>query len=496
MELAMIDVKKQSPRRTISRIKSNGYELLSYLQQRCLYQWRTIRLKKHSWSSIDRKLVDSFLNASIEEHKRYSDLFLYLVSGMLYYSASDHAHVYYPGASSVHRAEIDAMEGFCRILPMICAWIRSGRPSIVEDFTGREVDLIQVTKTGLLAGTNPKSKGYWGAVGDRDQRIVEAADVALSIWLLREHLWPKLSSDEREMILNWLSLVDGKETFDNNWHLFPVIVSEVLASFGYSCDRSLSNQHYSRFKSFYLGNGWFSDGPNGVIDYYNAWGIHYALFWIDLINPKLDHDFIESSINDFAKNYKYFFSTDGIPMIGRSVCYRMATPAPLIAAAIKKSENVSPGLARRALDCVWKYFIEKGALHRGTITQGYWRKNLALLDNYSGPGSSLWSCRSLVLAFYNPPESDFWMAPLERLPIEEEDYDLYIPEIGWRITGHKNTREVQMTKLSNAEVSSKAIGKLSYLNWFLVFVLGLPYRSEKRFPRYEARTYSSLHPFV
>jgi hypothetical protein len=273
------------------------------------------------------------------------------------------------------------------------------------------------------------------------------------------------------------------------------LVSEVLSSLGYPTDSSLSTEHYLRLKSFYLGNGWFSDGPGGAIDYYNAWGIHYALFWINLINPNIDSSFIDSSLNDFVQNYKYFFSPDGFPMIGRSICYRMAAPAPLVAAAIKKSERISAGMARRALGCVWEYFIKQGAVHHGKITQGYWREDIALLDNYSGPGSSMWSIRSLVLAFYSPPGSDFWEAPLEELPIEKDDYDVLIPETGWKITGCRVTREVQITQFDNPEVSSKEVKKLSYLNRFLIFVLGLPYRTEKRFPRYEARTYSSLHPF-
>ena len=127
----------------------------------------------------------------------------------------------------------------------------------------------------------------------------------------------------------------------------------------------------------------------------------------------------------------------------------MAAPSPLIAAATKEMDGISPGMARRALDCVWKYFIKNGAVHHGMITQGYWQEDLSLLDNYSGPGSSMWSTRSLTMAFYNPPDAKFWTALLEDLPIEQDNYTVLIPEIKWEIRGFKLTREVQIIKINN-----------------------------------------------
>lgn len=488
-------IRELGPLGTLRRVLVRTMHMLVYLQQRCLYQWKVIRPRKLSWASIDGQLKEVFLSTSIQEQERYSELFSYLVSGLMYYRASDFSHIYYPGASSTHDAAIDAMEGFCRALPMISAWIYSGRPSVIHNFVGQQIDLLKVAKEGLLAGTNPKSKGFWGHICDCDQRIVEAADIALSVWLLRGHLWPELSSLEKEMISKWLLSVNGKTIPDNNYHIFPVMVNEVLSSLDYPGDQMSSLMHYTRLKSFYRGNGWFSDGPDGEIDYYNAWCIHYALFWINLINPKLDPDFIDNSLNDFVRNYKYFFSTDGIPITGRSICYRMAAPSPLIAVATKEMNSISSGMARRALDCVWKYFIKRGAVRHGKITQGYWQEDLSLLDNYSGPGSSLWSTRSLTLAFYNPPHSNFWTASLEELPIEQENYKVFIPEIQWEISGFKLTKEVQIIKIKNTGNFPKDKENISFLDRFIIYVLGLPYRSQDRYNRYELHKYSSLHPF-
>lgn len=469
--------------------------ILYYLLQRCQYEWNAFRLKRLPWTAIDRHLTEIFLSSSRQDEERYAELFSYLVTGLLHYGTSDCAHVYYPGALSFHSAATNAMEGFCRTLPMIGAWVCSGRPSVIRAFDGRQIDLIRVARTGLLAGTNPLSKGFWGKICDHDQRIVEAADVALSVWLLRDHLWPQLSEEEKETISSWLLSLNGKAVYHNNWHLFPVIVNEVLSSLGCDGDRALSLKHYEAFKSFYRGDGWFSDGPDGALDYYNAWGMHYALFWINLISPGMDRDFIDRGLTDFVRYFLYFFSTDGIPITGRSICYRMAAPAPLVAAAVAGIDCVSTGIARRALDCIWRYFLARGAVQRGRITQGYYGENVDLLDIYSGPGSPMWSTRSLTIAFYSPPDSDFWTSPLERLPVEQEDYRISIPAIQWEIRGIKQTREVQIIKKNNIGNQVSTRTRPSRLYRLLTHVLGLPFRSQDPYNQYELHTYSSIAPF-
>jgi hypothetical protein len=378
----------------------------------------------------------------MELTKKYDFLFSYFLTGLLFYKSPYPSFIHYPGAASQNGLLVDRLEGFTRILPLICSWISSGRREIVETLNGEKVNLKEIVETGLIAGSDPDSPGYWGKIGDYDQRICEAADIALSIWLVRDHVWPCLTSEQRKKILHWLLSVNGKEVYDTNWHLFPVLVNEVVAALGYEHNPSIAQVHYSRSKSFYRGDGWFSDGAKDVFDYYNAWMIHYTLFWLNRINPGFDPDFIHDVLGKFLNNYIYFLSPQGIPILGRSICYRMAASAPLIAGYIQDPAWVDAGLASRLLDSLWTHFISKGAVTRGNVTQGYYTKDLRLLDNYSGPASCLWSLRSLVLAFYCPEDSPFWTAPLGRLPVEMMDYSITIPSIGWNVTGIKETQEI------------------------------------------------------
>ena len=466
-----------------------------HLQQRGLYLKRAVRTRQASWPLFDAALTRAFLDPTLPEQERYVALFRYLVAGLHYHADREYAYAYYPGALSNQTAQLNALEGVCRILPMIGAWISAGWPAFIQGCDGQPIDLLALVKSALLAGTDPRSKRFWGHIGNRDQRIVEAADVALTVWLLRHHLWPHLNSGEKERICCWLAETKGKAVHDNNWHLFPVLCDCVLAALGHDAVSASAARHYARFKSFYVGNGWFSDGPGGRFDYYNAWGMHYPLYWISQIAPEFDADFIAQSLSDFVACYKYFFSTNGIPIFGRSICYRMAAPAPLVAAAARGLAGITPGLARRALNCVWAYFVAHGALRHGRITQGYWHDDLRLLDNYSGPGSSLWSTRSLTVAFHLPPDADFWTVPPQPLPIEEDNYVVPIPALGWEVRGFRASGEVSIIMNDKREEKLGISYSCSRARRCLTDRVGLPIRKPSRLRPYGRAAYSSLHPF-
>ena len=67
------------------------------------------------------------------------------------------------------------------------------------------------------------------------------------------------------------------------------------------------------------------------------------------------------ALADFAAKYKYFFGPNGIPAMGRSLCYRAAAPVPLLMAAQDGSSGVSVGEARRARYLTWGFLVRNGA---------------------------------------------------------------------------------------------------------------------------------------
>ena len=155
------------------------------------------------------------------DNESYAELFTYLVQGFETYRSPGGASAAYPGLPSKNGSLVDGLEGFSRIAPLLGGWVRSGRSSRVATADGKTVDLCAGFRRGLALGTDPRSAEYWGDIRDNDERIVEASDVALALWLFREPAWRELTPTEKQNVAGWLRQVEGKKVHDNNWHLFP-----------------------------------------------------------------------------------------------------------------------------------------------------------------------------------------------------------------------------------------------------------------------------------
>jgi hypothetical protein len=445
--------------------------------------------------SINRKIrllpdEDSLKPFRMEAQPRikdYDSLARYFTHGFSLHKTPSGAGGSYPGLPSEHGPSVDRMEGFSRMAPLWGAWVGSGRPSAAE-----RLELITTFRRGLLAGTDPSSKGYWGAMRDNDQRIVEAADIALALWLLRDSAWNDLRAAEKKQVVAWLQQVNGKSIADNNWHLFVVFVDAVLEKLASVDNRAEAMRHYSRIKQFYRGEGWFSDGPNDVFDYYNAWGIHYQLFWLQQVAPEWDKAFIDRARSEFVTSYRYLLTPQGIPILGRSVCYRMAAPVPLILDQFG-TKTIAPAEARRALDSSWQYFISHGGVKDGNITQGYCGSDPRVLDRYSGPASCLWGLRSLIAALYLPQDADFWKSSGGKLAIEQGEFTVDIKSIGWTLHGDQPTGNVEVRRRQGGK--TVALRPVSTKDKMLSQISGRPLRPDNHAAEYDGATYSSLHPF-
>jgi hypothetical protein len=180
---------------------------------------------------------------------------------------------------------VDAIESFARIASAWGAWLHNPANPGTLSFQGHKIDLVTLLRDALLEGTNPSNPyTYWGDIGHLDQRIVESADIAVAVWMSRERIFDKLSTAEQEQIIAWLSQVDGKGTYSDNWILFTAMTQAVRHQLGYPAPLDDIDNRLMRVSEFYRGDGWYADGPANEFDLYNAWmfGWHYLLWaWID-----------------------------------------------------------------------------------------------------------------------------------------------------------------------------------------------------------------------
>jgi hypothetical protein len=447
---------------------------------------------------IDEVRVRALMLSAAPIETRFEGLFQYFAAGFVRHVAPGNARVQYGGAGSGAGPDMDGLEGFSRTAPLLAAWIYSGRVRTAPAANGAtSLDVIALLRSGILTGVNRESRDYWGDVGSRDQRIVEAADVARVLWLTREYIWRTLSNDERIEVRAWLLNAANQLTPLTNWMLFPVVINLTLASLDGEREspllRARAHEIFSRYKQLYLDHGWFNDPPHGV-DFYNTWGIPYELFWIHTLDPTFDSPFIPEALRQSADLTQHLISPRGIPILGRSVCYRTAVPVPLIAATLIEGESFPPGRAIHALDMVWQYFIAHDSLRDGALTQGYFTADLRLLDTYSGTGSCHWGLRSLVLALMHPANDAFWNATAQPLPVEISDYRLELPRLGWIVEGKQENGEIVITVPRNPGRITSIDDQSGWMK-LAELLIGKPVRPPNTAVKYDSRYYSSATPF-
>lgn len=470
-----------------------GGAYAAYLEVRGIPGWLSYDAAEVEPTRRDQALRSAFLDPAAGVEERYEALFTYFMEGYMAYRSPRGERVQYPGAPSGAGYEINGLEGFARTAVLAAAWVHSGRDPVVR--LGGEigaVDLVEVLRAGVLAGTDRDGDAYWGDLRDYNQRTVEAADVARILWMTRDRIWDRLTPAERDRIAAWLAPALTVKVRDNNWHFFPLMVGIVLKDLGVA-GAEVPLHHYRTFMGHYRGHGWFFDNPEGI-DFYNAWGISYELAWIRMVDPDFDGDFNADALQASTSNILHLISPKGVPIMGRSVCYRTAVPAAVVAEAAAAPENVAPGQARRALDAVWRHFVERGALRGGQLTQGYYGQDLRFVEAYTGTGSCHWGLRSLVMAFLQPPGSPFWTDPEQPLPVEVADYDLDLEKIGWKVSGRQATGDITIEIPANPDVEHP-VGDHTLLRRTMETLTRRLYRPYNHAVKYEGRFYSTAEPF-
>lgn len=319
-------------------------------------------------------------------------LVAYLWLGQSRYLDQHGTAAYYPGEPSIYGARSDAIEGVTRLLPLWAVYIGWGQAD-----AGLAQALRNALARALDHGSDPGHPGYWGDITHRSTLICEAADVALCAWLLRHELDMLLPAPAKARLLHWLGQAVGKDTADNNWHLFVALVDACLAQLAPG-HRFVSEARLQRVESFRLADGCFRDGPKGRVDFYNAWAFHYLIFWLrQMGTPGLPNSW-HGALDEFCRWYRWLFASDGLPLFGRSLCYRFAAPVPLLAQALQH-----PGDARAAavaaghFSRLTRQFAARGGLRDGCFSQGVLGADVRWLDPYSGPASALWGTRAAVL---------------------------------------------------------------------------------------------------
>ena len=323
--------------------------------------------------------------------------------------------------AAVYSPAIARMEALSRTLWGAAPLIAGG-----GGYAGSET-LLALIKEGL----DPGSAGYWGDLGNRDQRLVELSAIGFALLIARDVFWDGLDTETRERLASRLSSVQQREYPPGNWLYFRMMVLFALRNLGFPVDEEQAEQDMAFLDTCYRGDGWFQDGPEGCYDFYNPWGFHFYGLLYGVFAGKRDPEraarYLEAA-RVFLPRFAAWFREDGshIPY-GRSLTYRFAAVSVFSACAFAGQEllpwGVLKGLVLRSL----RYWFSQPILDRGGVLSiGCGYPNLLTAEYYNAPGSPYWGLKAyLVLAL--PESHPFWQAEEAPLPEPNRTFIETIP---------------------------------------------------------------------
>lgn len=313
------------------------------------------------------------------------------------------------GDTSAHYAtDVAQMEGLSRVLWGLFPLLAAGDST---PFSEKYIAAIQ-------QGTDPQSAGYWGEAGPYDQRLVEMAAYGLGLALLQDKLTALFNERELMNLHAWLNQITDATMPDSNWNYFAIMVQLGFKRAGLPYDQQAIDRRFAMMDAYYLGEGWYSDGPGRPKDYYISMAFHfYGLIYATLSGDEARAKVLRQRSRLFAEDFIYMSAADGASVpFGRSLTYRFAMVAFWSAVAFSGLEVFTPGIVKGIVLRHLRWWQQQPITDRdGILTLGFAYPNLAMCEDYNSPGSPYWALKTyLILAL--PESHPLWQADEQPLP--------------------------------------------------------------------------------
>ena len=314
------------------------------------------------------------------------------------------------------------MEAFGRLMAGIAPWL-----SLPDDDTPEGLQRKQLREWALAAYKNavdPESPDYlaWRGHG---QALVDAAYVAESLVRGYDALWMPLDDVTKKRYLEEFQQLRRVEPPYTNWFLFSSEIESFLAkAFGLKeYDDFRVMMPIRKVEEWYVGDGWYADGPVFAFDYYTSYVFH-AMYLETLQNmidanqkgTRLEYQKYYDRALKRAQKYSIilerFISPEGtFPVIGRSTPYRLAAMQPLALMAWyqKLPSDLSNGQVRAALTAVMHRMMDQQNNYNeaGYLTIGFCGSQPGTADWYTNNGS-LYMASLSFMPLGLPADHDFW----------------------------------------------------------------------------------------
>ena len=311
------------------------------------------------------------------------------------------------------------METFGRLMAGIAPWL------VLPDDGSDEAQQRKQLRDWALASyrnaVDPSSPDYlcWGV---SDQNLVDAAYIAESFLRAYDTLWQPLDSLTKRRYFQEFQRLRRIDPPYTNWLLFASTIESFLAKAGGGCDNFRVNMACRKVEEWYVGDGWYADGPVFAFDYYSSYVFH-AMYLETLqamidakVNTRIDYNKYFDRALKRAQKYaiilERFISPEGtFPVIGRSTPYRLAAmqPLALLAWYQKMPKELSNGQVRAALTQVMHRMFDhqNNYNQKGFLTIGFCGSQPETADWYTNNGS-LYMTSLAFMPLGLPANHPFW----------------------------------------------------------------------------------------
>lgn len=313
------------------------------------------------------------------------------------------------------------LETFARLMAGISPWL-----ALPDDGTPEGKQRKQLHEWAIQAYKNavdPNSPDKITWLTNTSQPLCDASYLVESFMRAPEATWGQLDELTKKRYIEGLKSLRTIRPAYNNWLLFRAMVEVFFMSIGEDVDEYALSVGLQKMSEWYLSDGWYSDGPEYAMDYYNSYVMHPMM--VEVVEMCKKHkfstpislDLAVKRMNRFNTILERFISPEGAyPAVGRSVIYRMGAFQTLAMSAWKYGlpKDLTNGSVRSALTCVMKrmFAVDGNFDDKGYLRLGFAGHQPNLANYYSNSGS-LYMTSLVFMPLGLPADHPFWTAPAE-----------------------------------------------------------------------------------
>lgn len=315
--------------------------------------------------------------------------------------------------------KVTYMECFGRLMDGLAPWL--SLPDDDSEEGKMRKQLHDWALKSYVHAVDPDSPDYleWRGHG---QALVDAAFLAESFLRAYDALWVPLDSVTKQRYIEEFTQLRRINPPYTNWLLFSATVESFLKKAGAHSDEYRIVSALRKIDEWYVGDGWYSDGPHFAFDYYNSFVIQPM--YVGCLQLRATNKWGKASYETGLKRMQRFgvilerlISPEGtFPVFGRSITYRTGVLQPLamLAWQEKLPSELSNGQVRSAMTAVIMNMFgdDRNFNKEGYLTLGFNGVQPKISDWYTNNGS-LYLASVAFLPLGLPETHPFWTSEPE-----------------------------------------------------------------------------------